>query len=436
MENRLRLLACIFALLTSILATPFATIGATLNVGDAAPPIHTGDWLQGERVSRFVEGTAYLIEFWASWSAASRDSVPRMNDLYQKFKDKGLTVIGQNCWEQDKSAATSFVKELKIAYPVALDDESRLMAKNWMSAAGRSSLPAAFLIDKTGKVAWIGNSLDLSEQIITDLLGGKLKIEPRPAPESLPQKDPLAEWEEQYSNIIAQGTSNSIETATALLQRGQIRARTHHWKEAASDLKQAMQINATDHWTWYLLTPLLLQLGDITEYRKHSHEILLRYGPIDNALIAGRAAEGCLLSAKASTNDVELAAKIVPRKIMPHWRQFYVGLAEYRLGRFSSAADWMEQIRINVAGINNVDRWPCEADACLLLAMARHQLKQTDKAQEALSHAREIIDSVMPKFDGPDLGGHWWNVLTTHILANEAAEVVQAEARRVDEAVR
>jgi tetratricopeptide (TPR) repeat protein len=423
MEYRLRLLVRCFARIMSVLAAPFGAIAASLNVGDPAPPIHTGGWLQSEPVSGFLEGSAYLVEFWASWSASSRDSVPRMNDIYQRFNNEGLTVIGQNCWEQDKSAATNFVKDLKIAYPVALDDESRSMAKNWMSTAGRSSLPTAFLIDRKGKVAWIGNIAELSEQIINDLLAGKM--ETRPATQPLRNKDPLAEQEEQFSNIISQSDSNSTQTAAALVQRANIRARIQHWKEAASDLRQAMQINPSDQWTWYLLTPLLLQTGNFAEYQKHSHDILLRYGEIENALIAGRAAEGCLLSPSASTNDVELAARILPRKIFPHWRRFYVGLAEYRLGRFGNAVDLMEQIRREPGTINEVDRWVCEADACLVLAMAQHQLKQREKVSEALSHAKEIIDTALPKFDGPDLGRYWWNVLTTHIFAKEATEMIE-----------
>jgi tetratricopeptide (TPR) repeat protein len=426
MDNRLRLLARSFAVFVSVLATLIGATGATLDVGDPAPPIHTGDWLQGDPVSRFAEGTGYLVEFWASWSASSRDSVPQLNEISQKFKNNGLTVIGQNCWEQDKSAATSFIKELKITYPVALDDESRSMARNWMSAAGRSSLPTAFLIDKKGKVAWIGNSAELSEQIITDLLAGKLKLEPRPAPESLPQKDPLAQQEERYSNIIAQGSSNSIETASALVQRARVRARTGQWKEASADLKQAYQINPSDHWSWYLLTPLLIQIGDFAAYQKISHETLIRFGQEDDTMIAGRAAEGCLLLPGATTNDLELAAQIVPRKVYQHWRRFYIGLVEYRLGHFDSAADWMEKIRTDPGGsINGVDRWACEADARFILAMAWHQLKEPQKSRGAFSQAKEIIDNVLPKFDGPDLGNNWWNILTTHILAKEATELIQ-----------
>src|ERR1041385_4566582 len=146
MQIRHRSHSRIFGLVILIFVVPLAAVGATLNVGDSAPPLHTGKWLKGEPVSKFAEGTAYLVEFWASWSPSARDSAPRINDIHQKFKDKGLIIFGQNCWERDESAG-NFVKELKITYAVALDDEDRSMAKNWMSTAGQSSLPTTFLID-------------------------------------------------------------------------------------------------------------------------------------------------------------------------------------------------------------------------------------------------------------------------------------------------
>jgi tetratricopeptide (TPR) repeat protein len=418
--SALRTLAASFCFFSAI---TIAAVGASLNVGDKAPPLKTTKWLKGEPVSQLAEGTVYLINFWASWSAPCRDSMPQVNDIYQKFKTNGLIVIGQNCWEQDEAAATAFVKEMNIVYPVALDDESRSMARNWMSAAGRSSVPTAFVIDKKGKIAWVGNPIDLKEQVIADVLAGKFEIKPAAQPPF--DRSPLAETEDRLNNMIAQFGSNSTEAVRALVERAHVRGRTKRWKEASADLKQALQINPTDHWSWYLLTPVLIQTGDFAEYQKHSHQILIHFGGTSDAYVAGRAAEGCLLLPGASTNDLELAAQIVPRKISQHWRRFFVGLVDYRRGRFDSAADWMEKIRADLDSVTGPDRWSCEADTYFILAMARHQLKQPEKAREALSHAKEVIDSVLPKFDGPDLGRYWWDVLTTHIIARQAVELIE-----------
>jgi thiol-disulfide isomerase/thioredoxin len=401
----------------------FASAGAALNVGDSAPPLQAGKWLQGQPITQFAQGTVYLVEFWASWSAPCRDAVPRLNEASEKYKGKGLVVIGQNCWEQDQAAAAAFINEMKVAFPVVLDDATRTMAKNWISAAGRSSLPAVFVVDKKGRVGWIGTPTELTDQVIEDLLAGKSGVTALTQPQPVPAKDPLAESEEQLSKLIAQSSSASIESAKLYLERAHLRARGGHWKEAEADLKQALQNNPAEVWAWYLLPPVLIENGETADYLKHTHEMLVRFGSSDNPVTAGRAAEGCLLYPGAGTNDLESARQIAERKIFPHWRRFYVGLAEYRLGHFERAVDWMQQIRNDLDAINGVDRWPCEANACLVLAMAQQQLKATGKAQEALTHAREIID-VMPKLEGSDLGRYWWNVLTTHNFLKETQKLV------------
>jgi thiol-disulfide isomerase/thioredoxin/tetratricopeptide (TPR) repeat protein len=412
-------------------AGSFSAAGATLNIGDPAPPLQTGKWIQGDPVNKFDRGTAYLVDFWAAWSAPCRESIPHVNEIYQKFKDKGLIVIGQNCWEQDEDQAKTFVKQMaaKMTYPVVLDDKTRIMAKTWMAAAGRSGMPTAFIVDKKGQVAWVGNPVELADQMVEAVLLGKLEVKTAATP--LPAKSPLAETEAQLNLMIARTGSNSAQSLNELIQRAHVRARSGRWKEASADLKQALHINSSDQWAWYLLSPLLIQTGDISEYQKHSHEVLVRFGQTGSNLIAGRAAEGCLLFPGASTEDLELAAKLAEKKIFPHWRRFYVGLAEYRLGHFSSAADWMEQIRNDLDTINPVDRRPCEADACLVLAMAQHQLKQPDKARAALTHAEEIVETVMPKLDGSDLGRYWWNVLTTRTFMKEAQELIEKHAELV-----
>jgi hypothetical protein len=105
-----------------------------------------------------------------------------VNELYNQFKDKGLVVIGQNCWEKDESLVAPFVKKMgdKMTYRVALDDKSSnskgAMATSWMAAAGRKGIPSAFLVDTKGRIAWIGHPMQLKDQMIEDALAGKSEV--------------------------------------------------------------------------------------------------------------------------------------------------------------------------------------------------------------------------------------------------------------------
>lgn len=155
---------------------------STLKVGDPAPKLQPGKWVQGDPVKDFEKGKAYIVEFWATWCGPCRASIPHLNEIYTKYKDKGLVVIGQNCWEQDDDLVAPFVKKMgdKMTYRVALDDKTGSkkgkMAEAWMAAAGRKGIPSAFLIDTKGVVAWIGHPMELKDEVIEDVLAGKTLV--------------------------------------------------------------------------------------------------------------------------------------------------------------------------------------------------------------------------------------------------------------------
>ncbi len=155
----------------------------TLKVGDKAPKLQTGKWVQGEPVTEFKDGKAYIVEFWATWCGPCRVSIPHLNEIHNKYKDKGLIVIGQDCWERDESLVRPFIEKMgeKMTYRVALDNkqgsEKGKMAETWMEAAGQNGIPTAFLIDTKGNIAWIGHPMAMKEKAIEDVLAGKFDIQ-------------------------------------------------------------------------------------------------------------------------------------------------------------------------------------------------------------------------------------------------------------------
>lgn len=178
MKNRMLLLA--LGGFVGGLSAPAAE--SALKVGDVAPKLQVAKWVQGEPVNEFAPGKAYIVEFWATWCGPCRVSIPHLNELHGKFKDKGLIVIGQDCWENDEKLVEPFVKKMgeKMTYRVALDDKSAdkkgAMAVNWMQAAGQEGIPTAFIVNKQGKIVWINHPMELTEKLLEDVLADRYDV--------------------------------------------------------------------------------------------------------------------------------------------------------------------------------------------------------------------------------------------------------------------
>lgn len=149
-----------------------------LIVGSPAPPLASGEFVQGEAVKEFEKGKTYIVEFWATWCGPCVRVIPHVNELQKKYADKGLVVIGQNVWERDEAKVKPFIEKMgeKMTYRVALDDKSGggegKMAGTWMKAAGQRGIPAAFIVNKEGTIAWIGHPGTLATATLEQIIDG------------------------------------------------------------------------------------------------------------------------------------------------------------------------------------------------------------------------------------------------------------------------
>src|ERR1043166_739012 len=185
-ERRMKMRRSTMALLAlGIGAFTSQSEAATLKVGDRAPRLQVSKWVQGEPVKDLDRDHVYIVEFWATWCGPCRVSIPHLNEIHNKFKNKGLVVIGQDCWARDSSLVEPVVKKMgdKMTYRVALDqmregkDSSGLMAETWMEAAGQNGIPTAFVVNKKGRIAWIGHPMSLKESVLEQVLDGTYDVE-------------------------------------------------------------------------------------------------------------------------------------------------------------------------------------------------------------------------------------------------------------------
>lgn len=148
---------------------------SSLKVGDAAPALKPQKWLQGEPVTAFAKDKTYMIECWATWCGPCVAMIPHVNALHDKFKDKGLVIVGMNVWEDDIAKPVDFIKKkgAGMAYRVAFDGgESGDTAKNWLKAAGANGIPHAFIV-REGKILWQGHPAELDGATVEAMIAGK-----------------------------------------------------------------------------------------------------------------------------------------------------------------------------------------------------------------------------------------------------------------------
>ena len=202
------------------LALLVPTAPAALKVGDPAPKLSPGEWVKGEPVKDFEGDKVYMIEFWATWCGPCIAAIPHINEIYRKNKDKGLVVIGQNLGE-DHATVKAFASKMgsKMTYRVTADDAKGTMGAKWLKAAGQNGIPCAFVVNKKGRIAYIGHPMAMDDSLIPKLLAEpseKSGDASKPAGPATPGPEALA-LEAMARTHLRDGNVDKAEITIAML---------------------------------------------------------------------------------------------------------------------------------------------------------------------------------------------------------------------------
>lgn len=149
-----------------------------LSIGDPAPALSVESWLKGTPVKSFEKGNTYIVEFWATWCGPCKATIPHLTEVQKKYQDQKVRVIGVDVWEKyadgTQGKVEAFIKEFgpKMDYTVAYDGKTGATAKAYMTAAGQNGIPTAFIVDRDGKIAYIGHPMGMDKALEEILKGG------------------------------------------------------------------------------------------------------------------------------------------------------------------------------------------------------------------------------------------------------------------------
>jgi thiol-disulfide isomerase/thioredoxin len=138
------------ATLSALENTPLTLAGPLLD----GKPFTTADW----------KGKVILVDFWASWCAPCRAELPRVEQAYSQFHDKGLEVVGVSCDKSATDLKSVLADNKDIVWPQMFDSSQ----PGWNSLAaqfGINSIPTMFLIDKKGIVRAVDARTNFEELI-------------------------------------------------------------------------------------------------------------------------------------------------------------------------------------------------------------------------------------------------------------------------------
>jgi thiol-disulfide isomerase/thioredoxin len=151
-----------------------APAAPVLKAGDPAPAMTIAEWVKGDAVKGFEPGKVYVVEFWATWCGPCIAGMPHLSKLQKQYKDKGLTIIGVTSEDPGNSLedVRAMVKDKgdTMGYTVAWDTK-RDTNNAYMKAARKNGIPCAFVVDKAGKIAFIGHPMFL-DPILEKVVAG------------------------------------------------------------------------------------------------------------------------------------------------------------------------------------------------------------------------------------------------------------------------
>jgi len=113
-------------------------------------------------------GSVVLVEFWATWCPTCTEMIPVLKKLHQRYKEKGVVILGISLDRGGLQELGAFVHEKMIPYKILMGG-SRITN----AFGGVSVIPTLYMVDREGRLVrkLIGyHTLDQLEDLVEKYL--------------------------------------------------------------------------------------------------------------------------------------------------------------------------------------------------------------------------------------------------------------------------
>lgn len=95
------------------------------------------------------KGRVVLMNIWATWCGPCLDETPDLVELYEEYREQGLTILGVSIDEQGRSVVEPFMEKFDVTYPMFIDDGT--VMEKYGPTMG---IPTTYIIDKQGDLRY------------------------------------------------------------------------------------------------------------------------------------------------------------------------------------------------------------------------------------------------------------------------------------------
>lgn len=260
-----------------------------LKTGDSAPGLDIEKWVKGDEIA-IEEGSVFVIDFWATWCGPCRATIPAFTEMQDLYAENDLVVIGVT--KEEEETVERFVKKQgdKMEYRVAVDRRESTW-RAWMGAAARSTIPTVFIVDRKGKIQFIGNPHEEQFQtVLMSVLDGRydaeLKREVEPIQRAADNARRVRNWRMCFKlmdDIIAKDPHVFAYTT---LEKFEVMLIDQKDKEKAYDYARQLLVTYSDDASF--LAALARKIATDPEIKAEDRDMDLAMDAADGVAAAGR----------------------------------------------------------------------------------------------------------------------------------------------------